>query len=72
MHDRAAKELRKVRQETGARAKDERIQWFVRNREASLMGVGVEEIREEKARALLGENGGGPENCMAEELRTRE
>ena len=60
VHDRASKELRRVRQETGARAKEERIQWFLRNREATMMGIGVEQVREEKARALVPEQ----ESCL--------
>jgi len=54
MHDRAAKELRRVRQETGQRAKDERIEYFLRNREATALGIGIEEVREERARQVLG------------------
>jgi len=54
MHDRAAKELRRVRQETGQRAKDERIEYFLRNREATALGIGVEEVREERVRQVLG------------------
>ncbi|GAB7344674.1 hypothetical protein MBLNU457_3155t1 [Dothideomycetes sp. NU457] len=54
IHDRAAKELRRVRQETGLRAKEERIEYFLRNREATALGVGVQEVREERARQVLG------------------
>lgn len=57
VHDRAAKELRKVRQETsGMKARDERIQWFMRQREATmgqLHEADVEALREEKANRIL-------------------
>ncbi|WPG97326.1 Hypothetical protein R9X50_00010000 [Acrodontium crateriforme] len=58
VHDRAAKELRKVRQETaGLGGREERIQWFLRQREATLgMAASQEDIdnlREEKARRVL-------------------
>lgn len=56
VHDRAAKELRKVKQDVqGMRGRDERIQWFLRNREAT-MGIAsddVETMRQEKADRLL-------------------
>lgn len=68
VHDRASKDLRRVRQETGQRAKDERIQWFVRNREATMMRMGVEEITEEKARHVLPPT----DMCMSEDLRSRD
>jgi len=64
MHDRASKDLRNVRRETGLRAKEERIEWFLRNREASRTGLGVEEIREERARRWLPEQ----EGCLGEAL----
>lgn len=54
VHDRAAKELRRVRQEREhLKAKDERIEWFVRQREATMLGIGVDELMEERARAVL-------------------
>lgn len=65
MHDRASKELRKVRQQSEARPKDERIQFFLRQREATMSGVGVDEVRQEKLDKLLPK----PESCMGEELR---
>lgn len=56
VHDRAAKELRRVKQDVqGMRGRDERIQWFLRNREAT-MGISaddVEPMRQEKADRLL-------------------
>jgi hypothetical protein len=56
VHDRAAKDLRKVKQDVqGMRGRDERIQWFLRNREAT-MGIAtddVETMRQEKADRLL-------------------
>ncbi|KAF2155362.1 hypothetical protein K461DRAFT_112072 [Myriangium duriaei CBS 260.36] len=68
VHDQASKELRKVRQSTNQRPKDERIDWFVKNREASLLGVGVDEVREEKAKHVLPQQ----DNCLSEELRSRD
>lgn len=66
MHDRAAKELRKVRQERqGLRDKEERIEWFARQREASMLGIGVEEMMEEKARRVLPQG----DVCSSEDLR---
>lgn len=62
VHDQASKELRKVRQTTHQRPKDERIDWFVKNREAALLGIGVDELQEEKARHVLPPQ----ENCMPE------
>ncbi|EMD00017.1 hypothetical protein BAUCODRAFT_45916, partial [Baudoinia panamericana UAMH 10762] len=57
MHDRAAKELRKVRQELGGvKGRQERIDWFVRQREATLgtmVDADVEALREEKANRIL-------------------
>ncbi|KAK5114316.1 hypothetical protein LTR62_002567 [Meristemomyces frigidus] len=58
VHDRAAKELRKVRQEIGSRGREERIQWFLRQREASMGALApgeVESMREEKAASVLPE-----------------
>ncbi|GAB7361205.1 hypothetical protein MBLNU230_g1268t1 [Neophaeotheca triangularis] len=55
VHDRAAKELRKLKQDVSSRGKEERIQWFMRQREATLglAGSDVEVMREEKAQRLL-------------------
>lgn len=55
VHDRAAKELRKVKQDVHSRGKEERIQWFLRQREATLglAGSDIEVMREEKAQKLL-------------------
>jgi curved DNA-binding protein CbpA len=65
VHDRAAKELRKVKQDVQAmRGRDERIQWFLRNREAT-MGIAtddVETMRQEKADRLMPER----EICRSE------
>ena len=56
VHDRAAKELRKVRQDVqGMGGREERIQWFLRNREAT-MGLAtddVETMRQEKADRIM-------------------
>lgn len=57
VHDRAAKELRKVRQEmAGMKGRDERIQFFLRQREATMgqmAGTDSEALREERANRLL-------------------
>ena len=67
VHDRAAKELRKVKQDVqGMRGRDERIQWFLRNREAT-MGIAtdnVETMRQEKADRLLPNR----EICRSEDI----
>ncbi|KAL1587259.1 hypothetical protein WHR41_04338 [Cladosporium halotolerans] len=67
VHDRAAKELRKVKQDVqGMRGRDERIQWFLRNREAT-MGISsddVETMRQEKADRLLPNR----EVCRSEDI----
>lgn len=66
VHDRAAKELRKVRQEMGnMNSREERIQWFLRQREATMgtmAATDVEAMREEKAQRVLAE----PEVCRSE------
>lgn len=56
VHDRAAKELRKVKRDVqGMGGREERIQWFLRNREATMgtAGADVETMREERADRLL-------------------
>jgi hypothetical protein len=67
VHDRAAKELRKVRQDVqGMGGREERIQWFLRNREAT-MGIAtddVETMRQEKADRLMPER----EICRSEAI----
>lgn len=67
VHDRAAKELRRVKQDVqGMRGRDERIQWFLRNREAT-MGIAtddVETMRQEKADRLMPER----EICRSEAI----
>jgi len=62
MHDRASRELRKVRQQ------EERIQFFLRQREATMMGVGVEDVSRDRLAKLLPEQ----ENCMPEDLRSKD
>ncbi|KAI4731685.1 hypothetical protein E4T49_00698 [Aureobasidium sp. EXF-10728] len=66
VHDRASKELRRVRQLSENRPKEERIQFFLRQREATMHGVGVESLRDDKAAKLLPEQ----ETCLSEELRS--
>ncbi|KAF1352337.1 hypothetical protein BDV97DRAFT_292892 [Delphinella strobiligena] len=62
MHDRAAKDLRKVRQQSESRPKEERIQFFLRQREATMTGLGVEEVRQDKLSKILPQQ----ETCMSE------
>ncbi|KAI5235353.1 hypothetical protein E4T43_09332 [Aureobasidium subglaciale] len=66
VHDRASKELRRVRQMSENRPKEERIQFFLRQREATMHGVGVESLRNDKVAKLLPEQ----ETCLSDELRT--
>ena len=71
LHDRAARELRMVRQEAAdGRDRDERIQWFVRNRDASLRVAGsdVEVLRQERRERMLPR----PDVCQSEEITERE
>lgn len=69
VHDRAAKELRKVRQEmSGLHGRQERIEFFVRQREATMGALSerdIEAMREEKARRVLPEG----EVCSSEGVR---
>jgi len=67
VHDQSSKDLNRVKQFTQDRAKDERIEWFVRNRQAIQYGTGVEEIREEKIHRLLPP----PETCSSEDRSSR-
>ena len=71
IHDRAAKELRRVKREasdSGNRL--DRIEWFVRNREATLglAGSDSETLREEKADRLLPDR----EVCRSEEIAEKD
>lgn len=56
IHDRAAKELRKAKQDALVNGtRDDRVQWFLRNRDATMGAVGSdpETLREEKVDRLL-------------------
>ncbi|KAK5148824.1 hypothetical protein LTR04_000458 [Oleoguttula sp. CCFEE 6159] len=67
MHDQNSKELRRVRQDTAMQKdKDERIQRFLRMRDAT-HGINVEQAREETYRRLLPE----PEICSSENIHSR-
>lgn len=68
MHDRASRELRRVRQQSEDRPKEERIQFFLRQREATMLGISVEEVRQLKAEKLLPRR----DTCMSEGLREKE
>ncbi|KAK4556387.1 J domain-containing protein 1 [Recurvomyces mirabilis] len=53
VHDRAAKELRRVRQEVaGVGSRDERIQWFLRQREATMGNLANDEVETGDAQSL--------------------
>lgn len=67
IHDRAAKDLRKVRQEaTQTGSRQDRIDWFLRNRDATLGSPGSdpEALRQEKIDRLLPDR----EVCNSEEI----
>lgn len=71
VHDRAAKDLRRVKQEasrTGNR--QDRVEWFVRNREATLglAGSDTEVMRNERADRLLPDR----EVCRSEEIAEKD
>ena len=70
VHDRSAKDLRRVKQEAAGGSREERIQLFVRNREATLgtPGSDAEVLREEKLDRLLPQR----EVCRSEEVTGRE
>ena len=67
VHDRAAKELRRVKQEaTSSGSRQDRIEWFLRNREATLglPGSDPEVLRQQRADRLLPDR----EVCRSEEI----
>lgn len=67
IHDRAAKDLRRVRQDAAqSGSRQDRVEWFLRNREATLglAGSDVEALRQEKADRLLPDR----EVCNSEEI----
>lgn len=72
VHDRAAKDLRRVRQETGGmKARDERIEYFLRQREATMGSMALtdrEQWREERAARLLPDK----EVCRSEGVSERD
>lgn len=70
VHDRSAKDLRRARQEAAGGSRDERIQWFLRNREATLgvAGSDAEVLREEKLDRVLPER----EVCRSDEVTGRD
>ncbi|KAK3720638.1 J domain-containing protein 1 [Vermiconidia calcicola] len=67
IHDKASKELRRVKQEASSnRSREDQIQWFLRNREANmgLPGSDPGTLREEKIDRMLPER----EVCRSEEV----
>lgn len=72
VHDKSAKDLRRVRQEISTMSgRDERIQWFLRNREATtgtLAGNDVEALRDQKADRLLTER----DICRSEDISEKD
>ena len=66
VHDKAAKELRRVRQEkSGMTSKENRIDFFVRQREATMGSGDYVAIREERANRVLSDM----ETCGSEQIR---
>lgn len=66
VHDKAAKELRRVRQEkSGMTSKENRIDFFVRQREATMGSGDYAAIREERANRVLSDM----ETCGSEQIR---
>lgn len=70
VHDRSAKDLRRVRQEAAGGSREERIQWFLRNREATLgqAGSDAEVLREEKLDRVLPQR----DVCRSEEVTSKD
>ncbi|KJX99916.1 hypothetical protein TI39_contig348g00017 [Zymoseptoria brevis] len=70
VHDRAAKDLRRVRMEASTlTTREDRIEYFLRQREATLgLGGDYAEVREEKAARVLADR----EVCGSEQVRERD
>jgi hypothetical protein len=72
IHDQAAKELRKVRQDMATiKGKEDRIQWFMRQREATMGQMSqtdIEALQEERADRLLSDR----EVCRSEDVSGKE
>ncbi|KAK5172986.1 J domain-containing protein 1 [Saxophila tyrrhenica] len=71
IHDRSAKDLRKARQEAlHSGSKEDRVQWFLRNREATMgvAGSDIETLREEKVDRLLPDR----DVCRSEEVKEKD
>lgn len=68
VHDRASKELRRVRKEAGTlNTKEDRIEYFMRQREATLGAGDYEAVREDRAHRMLA----GKETCHSEDVKER-
>lgn len=69
VHDRASKELRRVRKEAGTlNTKEDRIEYFMRQREATLGAGDYEAVREDRAHRMLG----GKDVCRSEDVKERD
>jgi hypothetical protein len=69
VHDRAAKELRRVRAEASTlTTREDRIEYFIRQREATLGLSDYGEVRDEKAARVLADR----EVCGSEQVRGRD
>lgn len=69
VHDRAAKELRRVRQEASTmNSRQDRIEYFVRQREATMGAGDYGAIRDERANRVLRDM----ETCDSEQIRERD
>lgn len=68
VHDKASKELRRVRREAGTlNSKEDRIEYFMRQREATLGAGDYESLREDRAQRVLA----GKEICHSEDVKER-
>lgn len=68
VHDRASKELRRVRKEAGTlNTKEDRIEYFMRQREATLGAGDYDAVREERAHRVLS----GHDVCRSEDVKER-
>ncbi|KAF2717219.1 hypothetical protein K431DRAFT_323307 [Polychaeton citri CBS 116435] len=69
VHDMTAKDLRKVRADVYAKARDDRVEWFLRNREAAVETgqfgeAGLQKLQEERNSRMMIER----EVCQSEEI----
>lgn len=69
VHDKASKELRRVRKEAGTlNTKEDRIEYFMRQREATLGAGDYDAVREDRAHRMLA----AKEVCASEDVKERD